>query len=36
MITLSLESVYYIVTITSIFCAASYKIGYENGKRAKE
>lgn len=36
MITLSLESVYYIVAIISIICGASYKVGYENGKHTKK
>ena len=36
MITISLQSVYYIVAITSILCGAAYKLGYENGKHAKK
>jgi hypothetical protein len=36
MITVSLETVYYIVVIASILCGASYKLGYENGKNAKK
>ena len=35
MITLSLESIYYIFVIASIICGAAYKLGYENGKHAK-
>lgn len=36
MVTVSLESVYYIVGIASILCGAAYKLGYENGKHAKK
>ena len=36
MITITLESVFYIVSIISIFCGAAYKLGYENGKNAKK
>lgn len=36
MITISLQSVYYIVAIISILCGAAYKLGYENGKHAKK
>jgi hypothetical protein len=36
MITVSLETVYYIVVIASILCGAAYKLGYENGKNAKK
>lgn len=32
----TLESIYYIVVITSILCGAAYKLGYENGKNAKK
>ena len=35
MITISLESAFYIVSIIAIFCGASYKIGYEMGKTQK-
>lgn len=36
MITLSLQSVYYIIAIMSILCSAAYKLGYENGKHTKK
>ncbi len=36
MITMSLESLFYIVSIASILCGAAYKLGYENGKHAKK
>ncbi len=36
MIMVTLESIYYIVVITSILCGAAYKLGYENGKNAKK
>ena len=29
---ITLEALYYIVTIASIVCCAAYKLGYENGK----
>lgn len=35
MITVSLQSVYYVIAIISIIAGAAYKIGYENGKNAK-
>ena len=35
MITISLQSVYYIVAIISILCGAAYKLGYENGKHTE-
>lgn len=35
MITLSLQSIYYIFVIASTVIGASYKLGYENGKNAK-
>ena len=34
--TISLESIYYIVSIAAILCTVSYKIGYEMGKNAKK
>ncbi len=36
MIEVSVQTIYYIVAITSILCGASYKIGYELGKNAKK
>ena len=36
MITVSVQTVYYIVAIISIVCGAAYKLGYENGKNAKK
>lgn len=36
MITISLESIYYIVVIISVLAGAAYKLGYENGKNAKK
>ena len=35
LITISLESAFYIVSIVAIFCGAAYKIGYEMGKTQK-
>ena len=34
--TISLESIYYIVSIAAILCSTAYKIGYEMGKNAKK
>lgn len=36
MITISLETIYYALGITSIFCTSAYKIGYEIGKNARK
>lgn len=36
MIDISLQSVYYIMSIISILCGVAYKIGYEIGKNAKK
>lgn len=36
MITVSVQTIYYIVAIMSIACGAAYKLGYENGKNAKK
>ena len=36
MITVSLQSIYYVICIASLLCGASYKLGYENGKNAKK
>lgn len=36
MITISLQSIYYIVGIADILCGAAYKLGYEVGKNAKK
>lgn len=36
MIIVTLESVFYLVSIVSILCGAAYKLGYENGKNAKK
>lgn len=36
MLTVSIQTVYYIVAIVSIVCGAAYKLGYENGKNAKK
>lgn len=36
MITVSLETVYYIVVITSVICGAAFKLGYELGKNARK
>ena len=33
---ITLEELYYIVTIIGILCGAAYKLGYENGKNAKK
>ena len=36
MITISLQSIYYVIGIASILCGTAYKLGYENGKNAKK
>lgn len=36
MITISLQSIYYVFGIASILCGAAYKIGYEIGKNARK
>lgn len=36
MITISLENAYYIFSIITIMCGASYKLGYENGKNKRK
>ena len=36
MITVSLQSIYYIFAIASTVIAASHKLGYENGKNARK
>lgn len=36
MITFSLQTVYYALSIISILCGAAYKLGYENGKNARK
>ena len=36
MITISVQTIYYIVGIASILCGAAYKIGYEIGKNARK
>ena len=36
MITISLQSIYYIVGIASILCGAAYKIDYEIGKNTRK
>lgn len=36
MIIVTLESVFYLVSIVSILCGAAYKLVYENGKNAKK
>lgn len=33
MITISLQTIYYIVGIEAILCGAAYKLGYEFGKK---
>ena len=35
MLTVSIQTIYYVVGIISILCGAAYKLGYENGKNAK-
>ena len=34
--TISLETVYYIVVIISVLCGAAFKLGYELGKSARK
>ena len=36
MITITLQTIYYVISIVSILCGAAYKIGYEFGKNAKK
>jgi hypothetical protein len=36
MITISLQSIYYVLGIASILCGAAYKLGYEVGKNARK
>ena len=36
MITISVQTIYYLVGIISIICGAAYRLGYENGKNAKK
>ncbi len=36
MITISLQSIYYLVGIVSILCGAAFKLGYEIGKNARK
>lgn len=36
MLTISIQTVYYVVGIISILCGAAYKLGYEMGKNAKK
>lgn len=36
MITISLQSIYYMVGIASILCGATFKLGYEIGKNARK
>ena len=36
MISVSLETVYYIVVIASVLCGAAFKLGYELGKNARK
>lgn len=33
---ITIETIYYLVVITSIMCGAAYKPGYENGKNARK
>lgn len=33
---ITLETLYYVITIAGILCGAAYKLGYENGKNAKK
>ena len=33
---ITLETLYYIISIAGILCSASYRLGYENGKNAKK
>lgn len=34
MVTVSIQSIYYIVAMVSVLCGAAYKLGYDNGKNA--
>lgn len=36
LITVSIQTVYYVVCMISIICGAAYKLGYEMGKNAKK
>ena len=36
MITITIETVYYVLCIASILCGAAYKLGYELGKNARK
>lgn len=36
MITITLQSLYYMIGITGVLCSAAYKIGYEMGKNARK
>lgn len=36
MVTISLQSIYYIVGIVSVLCGAAYKLGYEIGKNTRK
>lgn len=36
MITISLQSIYYVVGIAGMLCGAAYKLGYEIGKNTKK
>ncbi len=36
MITLSLENVFYMVSIIVMLCGAAYRIGYENGRSKRK
>ena len=36
MITISIQSIYYVLGIASILCGAAYKLGYEIGKNARK
>ncbi len=33
---ITIETIYYIIATAGILCAASYKLGYENGKNARK
>ena len=36
MITISIQTIYYMLGIASILCGAAYKLGYELGKNARK
>ena len=36
MITISLQTIYYLFSILSVLCGTAYKLGYEMGKNAKK